>query len=238
MKKIQDININYEQHGKGKDIVLLHGWGQNIEMMRPLVKRLVKDCRVTLIDLPGFGLSQEASYPLTVYDYAEIINQLLKTLKVKKPSFIGHSFGGKVSLVYASKYEVDKLVLLASPAFASSEKMTLKLRVLKFAKKLPFLSKLEAFAKKHMGSSDYRSASEIMRQTLVATVSTDVSSDAKKIKASTLLIWGDKDEAVSLDDARKLEALIPESALIVLPGTHHAYLENIRQVLAILDEFL
>ena len=34
--KIQDVEVNYIQYGKGKDILLLHGWGQNIEMMKPL----------------------------------------------------------------------------------------------------------------------------------------------------------------------------------------------------------
>ena len=34
--KIKNLNINYIQYGKGKDILLLHGWGQNIEMMKPL----------------------------------------------------------------------------------------------------------------------------------------------------------------------------------------------------------
>lgn len=239
MKKIRDININYEQFGKGKDIVLLHGWGQNIGMMKPLVTELAKTHRITLVDLPGFGQSEEPKKLLTVHDYADIINELLKELKVNNPSLIGHSFGGKISIVYTSKYKVDKLVLFGSPCFASDVSKSLKVRFLKTIKKLPFVSKLSELAKRYIGSSDYKTASPVMREVLVSTVTTDVAGEATKIKAPTLIIWGDNDQAVALSDAKKLEEIIPDSALIVLePGTHYAYLEHLVRVKAILKEFL
>ena len=78
-----------------------------------------------------------------------------------------------------------------------------------------------------------------MREVLVSTVTTDVAGEATKIKAPTLIIWGDNDQAVALSDAKKLEEIIPDSALIVLePGTHYAYLEHLVRVKAILKEFL
>ena len=55
-KKIKNIKINYKQYGEGKDVVLLHGWGQNIEMMKPLGDNLSDHYKITIIDLPGFGL--------------------------------------------------------------------------------------------------------------------------------------------------------------------------------------
>lgn len=238
MKEIQNKKINYKQLGKGKDIVLLHGWGQNYMMMMPLVLELQKTHRVTLIDLPGFGESEEPDKVLRVYDYAEIIYDLVKTLKLKKPSLIGHSFGGKIAMVYASKYETDKLVLFGSPCFASPKEFSLKTKLLKKAKTLPFIGKFENIAKKYIGSSDYKKASPIMREILVDTVNTDISESAKKIKSPTLIIWGDKDEAVPLSDAQKLETIIDDSALIILENaSHYAYLEHIAHVRAILKEF-
>ena len=58
MLRIDDLNINYKIIGDGDLVVLLHGWGQNIEMMQPLVGGL-KNKKVLIIDLPGFGLSDE-----------------------------------------------------------------------------------------------------------------------------------------------------------------------------------
>ncbi len=57
--KIQDVNVNYIQYGEGKDILLLHGWGQNIEMMKPLGDNFSNRFRITILDFPGFGESDE-----------------------------------------------------------------------------------------------------------------------------------------------------------------------------------
>ena len=136
---IKDVNINYVQYGnsKGKDVVLLHGWGQNIEMMNPIGERLKNDYHITILDLPGFGKSSEPTYDWTVYDYYEMLKEFLKELKIKNPILIGHSFGGRISIIYASKEKVDKLVLLASPFRKSVKKDTLKIKILKFLKKVP-----------------------------------------------------------------------------------------------------
>ena len=72
IKKIKDIDINYVQYGTGKDVVLLHGWGQNIQMMDPLGK-LLKNCRITILDLPGFGSSMEPSFAYNISDYASLL---------------------------------------------------------------------------------------------------------------------------------------------------------------------
>ena len=78
----------------------------------------------------------------------------------------------------------------------------------------------------------------VMRDVLVNAVNTDLSEEAKKITVPTLLIWGDKDEAVPISEAKKLEKLISDSALIVLNGTHYCYLENLNHVASILENFL
>ena len=93
-------------------------------------------------------------------------------------------------------------------------------------------------AKKFIGSTDYKNAKGVMREILVKTVNEDLSECAKKIKCPTLLIWGENDEAVPLEEARELDNLIDDSALIVLPGTHYCYLENLRQVENIINNFL
>lgn len=236
---IRNININYIQYGSGSDIVLLHGWGQNIAMMKPIGDRLQKNHRITILDFPGFGDSEEPKIALTVYDYCEILEELLKKLKVKKPVIMGHSFGGRIAIIYASRNEVEKVVLFGSPCIRKEVKPNLKLRMLKSLKKIPGINKLEGFAKNHMGSRDYKNASEIMKKILVNVVNEDLSECAKKINVPTLLIWGDRDTEAPVEDAKELEKIIPDAGLIVLPNsTHYAYLENLPQVINILNNFL
>ena len=239
--KIMDVNLNYQRYGniKGKTIVLLHGWGQNIDMMKPIGDRFTKDFDIVIFDLPGFGNSSEPKEFFSCYDYVELIHKALEELKVEKPIIIGHSFGGKLGLLYASKYETEKLVCLASPFCKEIQKVTMKAKLLKTLKKVPVLNKLEDFAKRHMGSTDYRNASGVMRNILVGHVNLDIKEDIKKIKCPTLLIWGTNDEAVSIERAYELEKLIKDAGLVVYEGcTHYAYLERLGQTISVLKSFL
>ena len=129
-------------------------------------------------------------------------------------------------------------MLCGAPCVKTKKELTLKERMLKTAKKLPGMEKLSEIAKNYIGSTDYKNASPIMRDILVKTVNEDLSNYAKKIKVPVILIWGEYDEAVPLEEAKMLEKLLLDGALIVLPGTHYAYLENLYQVGAIINKFM
>ncbi len=238
--KAKDVNINYVRYGTGdKTIVFLHGWGQNIAMMQPLADPFSDEFDILIIDIPGYGLSDEPPYPWTCYDYVECLKEIIDALNIVKPILIGHSFGGKISLLYASKYEVDKLVLLASPFKKEVKELSFKVKTLKQLKKIPGLNKLEGFAKKHIGSEDYRKASDTMRKVLVETVNLDITDEVKKIKCPTLIIWGTKDEAVPVERAYELEKLIPDAGVVIYDNcTHYAYLERLQQTINVLWNFL
>lgn len=238
--KIKDVDVHYIQYGnqEGKDMILLHGWGQNIKMMKMLGDNFTSQYRITIPDLPGFGESMEPPNPWTLEDYKEMLEILVKKLEIKNPIVIGHSFGGRLACLYASSNNISKLVLFGSPIRPEKDGKNLKVKILKSVKKLPLMNGLGEAMKKHIGSRDYKQASPIMRQVLVNTVNKDLTEDSKHIKAPTLIIWGENDTEARLEDAKILENVIPDAGLIVLPGTHYAYLENLRQVVKILNSFL
>lgn len=240
IKNIKNVDINYIDYGNGDNtLVFLHGWGQNISMMKPLGDRLRKENRIIIVDLPGFGNSQEPDTIWTLNDYVEAIHILLQDLDVKSPILLGHSFGGKISLLYASIYPIKKLVVFGSPFKKNIEVLSFKTKILKKLKKVKLLKKLEGFAKKHFGSKDYRDASEIMRKIMVQHVNLDIQNDVKKIKCPTIIIWGTQDKAVPIKDAYELEKLINDSAVIAYEGcTHYAYLENLGQTVSIIKMFI
>ena len=134
---------------------------------------------------------------------------------------------------------MEKLILFGSPYKPAVKKLSLKTKLLKKAKNIPVLNKLEGFAKKHIGSTDYKNATEMMRNILVSTVNLDVTDDVKKIKCPTLIVWGTLDEAVPIDDAYELEKLIPDAGVVVYEGcTHYAYLERLNQVVNVIKVFI
>lgn len=237
--KVKDLDINYIQYGEGSDVILLHGWGQNIQMMEPLGKKLANKFKVTILDLPGHGSSQEPKDALTIYDYCEILKEFLNKLKIDNPIIIGHSFGGRIGIIYAANYDTEKLILLGAPCIRKIEKLSLKTRTLKQLKKIPVLNKFEEFAKKHIGSRDYRNASPVMRQILVNTVNEDLSNCAKKIKCPTLLIWGECDTEAPVEEAKALEKIIDDSGLVIYPnGSHYTYLEFLNPVCKVIKTFI
>ena len=86
------------------------------------------------------------------------------------------------------------------------------------------------------GSVDYRSASPIMRQTLVNVVDQDLLDCARRVAVPTVLIWGDQDQDTPLWMGRKLEEAIADAALIVHPGAgHYAYLDSPDKTAGIMD---
>ncbi|MBR1937248.1 MAG: alpha/beta hydrolase [Bacilli bacterium] len=234
---VNNLNINYIQYGKGRDIVLLHGWGQNIEMMKPLGDYFSDNYRITILDLPGFGKSDEPKESWNIEKYSSFLELFLKELNVKKPIVIGHSFGGRVAIRYSSRNPIEKLVLFGSPCIRIDEELPITVKLLKKIKRIPGLNEIGEFMKKYIGSRDYKAASPVMRQTLVEVVNEDLSKYAREIEEPTLLIWGENDTEAPVKDAKELEKIMIDAALIILPGTHYAYLENLPRVITILNKF-
>lgn len=233
--------VNYLQYGNetGKDIVLLHGWGQNIEMMDPIGKGMKNKFRITIIDFPGFGKSPEPPYGFTVFDYYEVLDELLEKLNIKNPIIIGHSFGGRIGIIYAANRKVSKLVLMGSPFRRTNKKANYKLKLLKIVRKTPIIKNFEGYLKSKIASNDYYNASPIMRRVLVNVINQDLTDLITKITAPTILIWGSNDKEVPISEAKYIEDKINDCGLIIYEGcSHFAYLERLNQTVNILESFL
>ena len=92
-----------------KTIILLHGWGMNKETFLKICNRL-KGFNCIICDFLGFGSSDDPIKPLTINDYVETVKMIIDKYPTKKYLYLlGHSFGGRVAIAYASKYEVRKV---------------------------------------------------------------------------------------------------------------------------------
>jgi pimeloyl-ACP methyl ester carboxylesterase len=200
--KVKNVLVNYIQYGEGKDILLLHGWGQNIEMMKILGDNFSDRFRITILDFPGFGFSEEPKDAWNIKDYADMLSEFIDEVGIKKPIIMGHSFGGRVAIRYSAEHVVEKIVLFGSPCVREDNELPLSVKILKGIKKLPGMDKIGEFAKNFIGSRDYKAASPIMRQTLVNVVNEDLSKFAKEIDCPTLLIWGENDTEAPVNDAK------------------------------------
>lgn len=242
---VHGTDINYIVEGQGTDIILLHGWGQNIAMMQPIHDHLKQFHRVWTLDFPGFGDSPEPPTAWDVYEYAKMLTAFIQEMGIEKPTLMGHSFGGRIAIIYAGQQNpVHKVVLFDAAGVKPKRGLDYYARVYSYkaAKKvmsIPGLQGIQAKMQARSGSADYQNASPIMKQVLSKVVNEDLQHLMPKMEIPVLLIWGELDDATPVSDAKIMEAKMPNAGLVVLPGVgHYAYLERLPQVLTILDSFL
>lgn len=248
--EVKGKKINYEVSGEGKPIVLLHGWLASLETMAPLARHLEKNFKVYSIDIIGFGKSELPDKPLSTNDFGDFLKELLEKLNIKNPILIGHSNGGRTIINYAGRNlgEINKIVLIDSAGIVPkrSKKYYIKMYTFKSLKKilniLPNIEMTNNIRNRVLGkfgSSDYKNSPEVLKGTMSIILNEDQKYLMPNIKASTLLIWGDKDTATPIEDGKTMENLIPGSGLVVFEGAgHFSYLDRLSNCLIVLDEFL
>ncbi|HJA69259.1 MAG TPA: alpha/beta hydrolase [Firmicutes bacterium] len=239
--------IYYNQLGEGREVILLHGWGYDSSLLMPLAQFLSAFCRVTLIDLPGHGQSDQPIEPMDIYDFAGAVKCVMDEADIKSASFIGHSNGGRTILAMSRDYGqcFEKLVLCDSAGIRPKRTLKYYIKVywyklIKNIMRLPiFTQESRERFKKNRGSEDYRKLSDVMRATFSRIVNEDLKYLLKDIKAPTLLIWGDKDTDTPPYMAEILKENIPDCGLVMYSGAgHYAFLERLGQTERVLESFL
>ena len=244
----EGVDLAYTIAGEGDTIILLHGWGCDATIWCATHDMLANDYRVVAVDFAGFGRSGEPKRVWGVEEYTRSIEALVKHLGVEAPTLIGHSFGGRVSILYASRNRVSRVVLTDAAGVKPRRSFSYyrKVYTYKLMKRtLPLLigtrkaQMLLEQRRKSAASSDYNRATPMMRAILSKCVNEDLCSVMSKIKAPVLLFWGDRDTATPISDAHKMERLIADAGLVVAEGAgHFAMLEQPELWSATLKSFL
>ena len=234
--RYNDIELAYTVEGEGDTVILLHGWGCDHNIWRPTRELLAKHFRLIAVDFAGFGESAEPTEVWGVEEYTRSIEALVRELNIERPTLIGHSFGGRVSILFASRNEVRNIVLTDAAGVKPRRALSYYVKVYSFKLMKHTLPLLIGRHKAQMlidqrrakaGSSDYNRATPMMRAILSKCVNEDLCHLMPKIAAPTLLFWGDRDTATPLSDAHKMKRLIPDSGLVIAEGAgHFAMLEQ------------
>ena len=236
MLRINGVDFNYTVQGEGIPVVLMHGWGCNHSTLASVERILVPYFKVYNVDFPGFGGSSEPDGIWGVDDYTRLIEEWVKAEGIENPIMLGHSFGGRVGIVYASRNKVRKMLLVDAAGVKPTRTLRYYYKVYsyKLIKKLLPLALGRAKSeevmnkyRKRVGSSDYNSASQKMRTIMSRVVNEDLKGFMPAIGCPTLLIWGANDTATPVKDAKIMEKLIPDAGLVVFDGAgHYSFLDN------------
>ena len=245
---VKGIQSHYKKTGSGPVVLLLHGWGGSLEIFQKLHSALETNFTVYAPDLPGFGKSETPDTVWGVTAYTDWLRAFITAEKITNPILLGHSFGGRISILYASKYPVSKLILANSAGIKPKRKPAYYVKVYSYkAVKhiLPLLlgkkqseNILEQYRKK-VGSSDYKNANPTMRNIMVKVINEDLKKYLKDIQAPTLLMWGENDTATPVNDAKIMEKNIPDAGLVVLKNAgHYSFIDKEYEFITIVKNFL
>lgn len=245
---VDNLLTHYERAGRGKLVLLLHGWGDNLAGLAALQKDLADGFEVVSVDLPGFGQTQPPAVAWNLDNYAGFVRAFLQKIAAGTPyAIIGHSNGGALAVrgLALGELKADKLVLLAAAGIR--HKGGVRRALLKLVAKTGNVATLwmpERY-RRALRESLYGVAGSDMlvvpqlQETFKRTVRQDVQQDAAKLSLPTLLIYAENDRAVPLADAHRYQQLIKNSELQVIPGAgHFVHLDKPEQVVNAMRGFL
>jgi len=204
------------------DLIILHGWGSNKNLMKQSFSPYMDGFRHIYIDLPGFGNST-CSSALETSDVARIVELFMIHVNASKDIILGHSFGGKVALLLDPKV----LVLVASAGIYIPKPLSVQAKIA-MTKVFNFLG-LKKFRSLFV-AEDAKALSEPMYKTFKNVVNEDFAYEFSNFKGKALLCWGDKDTATPFSSGEKIESLIKDSKLEVYDGDHYFFMKNAEDV--------
>ena len=259
--KLEKPNIFYETYGEGKPLILIPGFASGAWTWYRQTEDFSEDFRVTTFDPRGIGKSQMNDLQnLSMKTFVEDIADLLDSLKIEKGHILGASFGGFVAQEFALRFpeRVEKLILACTTAggknhvspdieilrsFTPDPSLQLSVRIRKFFRPA-FTEEFHASHPEEVEKvcrlrEENGVAEETYSAQLQAAFSFDSENKIDAIKHKTLVITGDRDNLVPMQNSINLAEKLPNSILkIIENGSHMLFIENAEEFNQTITNFL
>lgn len=214
-----------------KNIVLIHGWGSNVQKLQPLSDKLKElGWNVFIPKMPGF----DAPIPKESWDVSEfakyVFNLTKKHFPKQKYYLFGHSFGGMVVTRIYNNHDhnnIEGVVFCATNGVSrpNSLKRIIFLLLAKVGKVFMFFNLSADFWKKILykfaRQHDYEKLNGVTKETFKKVVVEDIKPFVKNFEIPVLILWGQQDKMTKISDAEHLNQIIRHSKLIKFPDEGH-----------------
>lgn len=251
---VMQMQVHYRDEGNKNDslpLVLIHGTGASLHTWEESVKLLTDSFRVITLDLPAYGLT--GPNPKRIYSqafYVQFIDEFLKSIHVNKCIIGGNSLGGAIAWNYTYEHptKVEKLILIDAagyPMISESKPIAFTLAQIPVLKHMLNYITPRFLAKKSVMNvyDDPTKVTEKVvdryfdlflregnRQAFVDRMNFSTYPDhltrIRLIKTPTLIIWGENDKLIPIENAQKFHADLPNDTLVVLEKTGHIPMEE------------
>ena len=246
---IDGLEVHFKDEGTGFPIVLIHGTSASLHTWDAWTKKLIENYRVIRMDLPAFGLTganKKNTYDLESYN--QFLESFMEKVGVSEFALAGNSLGGSIAWHYASNHQkqVKQLVLVDPGGFPSNKG---KPFVFKLAE-MPIVNQLlkhitpKSFIRNNLEQvyyDDSKITSELVEryhQMILREGSRDAFIERskiafkdetallKKINTPTLILWGENDIWIPVENGLKFDAKLSNSRLVIMKETGHVPMEE------------
>jgi 3-oxoadipate enol-lactonase len=264
--KSNGISIYYETKGSGDPLMMINGWGGNLDSWgEHMVDLLSENYHVIMMDNRGTGRSDKPDIPYTMDMMAADVKGVLDALGIEKAHVMGFSMGGAITQTFGMNYpETVKslvvcgasaggehsissdpqihmdLALIANPLPEMTQRdVTIKLLYLLYSNEY-VEANLEALVADET-YSDYQTPSFALMNQSAAIGTMSTYQHLPEMNMPVLVITGVDDKLVPAKNSEKIASRIPNSKLVMIPGCGHGFLkqktdEAVAHILKFLEE--
>lgn len=230
--------VHYEVYGRGRPVILLHGWLGSWGLWQETMAYLGRYYRTYALDFWGFGESGKKRETYAVQDFVSLVDQFMDRLGIAEAPLVGHSMGGTVSLSVAIQYpqRARKVVIIGSPIVGSSLAFPLKLAGYRFIAFMLF-NMMWAFRGVMRAASPFICSNprfpEMMDRDLSSTTvesflrsiaslrRTDLRPMLPQIKIPVMGMFGKRDNIVNPNQWQPLIAGVPSAQIVLWDRAQH-----------------
>ncbi len=231
--------VHYETLGRGRPVLLLHGWLGSWALYRQTIEVLSKDFKTYALDFFGFGESSDRSQNFSFDNFVDSVQQFMDRMGIVKAPLIGHSMGGTVSLAAAIRYpeSVVKVTVIGSPVQGNSLNFLLKLSGYRGTASIVwttpsllrlfirgyayYISRQGSVLGKMMVSDISKISAESFFQSIGTLRDTDLRSEIGSIAVPIQGMYGKYDRIVNPAQAQVLKEYAPHSQIDWYEGSGH-----------------
>ncbi len=252
------MKLYYEEKGKGKPILFIHGFGANTFAWRYLIPEFSKNYRCIAIDLKGFGKSPKPyDNRYSFFDHLENVLKFIEGKRLKDFAIVGNSYGGGLAMGIALEFKkkgiantIKGLVLIDTMAYIQELPPFMKILTLPIISEILSLIIPPEVATKNVLKEVWHDYSKVTEEVIkvykvkslrdrycsIKTARQLLKGDIegfvkgiKEIETNSLIIWGNKDRIIPLKTAYKLEKELKNGRLKVIENCGHVPQEECPQ---------